>query len=229
MSCLVRYDKEKREADKSMKIEIGKEKPTNFKEAWPGEFALYSHFEYGAVVPSVLSLITTLKENGEYNACFYAGITFTGNKDNYHIILPGMGQSHTCANILRDKVFCVNFISSKYYKACIKTIEHNDEGDDEISAGGFTAMPCKTISVPRIEESIVSFECKLVSTHDITGNRKNMIYIGEVQLAHVEENSHLLERISGPDGFMYTINSAQNLRSEERMPHGAAYLTPFAV
>ena len=89
------------------------------------------------------------------------------NRIIYYIILPGMGQSHTYANILREKEFCVNFISSKYYMACGKTIEHNDEGDDEISVGGFTAMPCKTISVPRIEESIVSFECKLVSTHDI--------------------------------------------------------------
>ena len=56
-----------------------------------------------------------------------------------------------------------------------------------------------------------------------------MIYIGEVLFAHVEENSHLLDRISGPDGFMYNINSAQDLRGEERMPYSAAYLTPFKV
>ncbi|MDR0294123.1 MAG: flavin reductase [Oscillospiraceae bacterium] len=212
-----------------MKIEIGQSRPANFREMYPGELSFSSHFECGAVVPNVLSLITTLKENGKYNACFYAGTTFAGNEGKYYVILPGMGQSHTYANILRDREFCVNFISSKYYKACGKTIEHNDDGDDEISEGGFTAKPCKTIKAPRIEESIVSFECRLVSAHDIAGDGKSVLYIGEVQLAHVEENSHLLDRICGPDGFMVNINSAQNLLSEERMPYGAAYLTPFEV
>jgi len=212
-----------------MKIEFGKSKPANFKEMWPGELTFSSHFECGAVVPNVLSLITTLKGNEESNACFYAGTTFTGDAEHYYIILPGLGQSHTRDNILRDKEFCVNFLSSMFYQACQKTIEHNDEADDEISAGGFTAKPCITIKVPRIEESIVSFECKLVSVYDITGTGKNSIYIGEVHLAHVEENSHLLEKITGPDGFMYNINSAQNLLSEDRMPYSAAYLTPFAI
>ncbi|MCL2884659.1 MAG: hypothetical protein FWF49_04170, partial [Oscillospiraceae bacterium] len=88
-----------------MKIEIGKTKPANFKEAWPGELSFSSHFECGAVVPNVLSLITTLKENGTNNACFYAGTTFAGNAENYYIILPGLGQSHTFSNITRDKEF----------------------------------------------------------------------------------------------------------------------------
>ena len=212
-----------------MKIEIGKERPVNFKETYPGELVNNSHFDCGAVVPNVLSLITTLKENGKHNACFYAGSTFAGDNSNYFIILPGMGQSHTYANILREREFCVNFISSRYYNACGKTIESNGESDDEINVGGFTAMPCKTIKAPRVEESIVSFECRLASAHSITGNGDNVIIIGEVMVAHIEENSHLLERISGQDGFMYNINSAQNLNSEERMPYGAAYLTPFEI
>ena len=212
-----------------MKIEIGKTKPENFTETYPGELSNSSHFECGAVVPNVLSLITTTKENGRSNACFYAGTTFAGDAEHFYIILPNLGGSHTSTNILRDKEFCVNFLSSKYYKACGLTIEHNDEDDDEITAGGFTAKPCKTVKVPRIEESIVSFECKLVSSHDILGDGKTVIYIGEVQLAHVEENSHLMDRLTGPNGFMYNINSAQNLLSKERMPYGAAYLTPFEI
>ena len=37
-----------------MKIEIGKEKPANFKEMWPGELEFFSHFDCAAVVPNVL-------------------------------------------------------------------------------------------------------------------------------------------------------------------------------
>ena len=212
-----------------MKIEIGKTKPVNFTEAYPGELSNSSHFECGATVPNVLSLITTLKENGKNNACFYVGTTFAGDAEHYFIILPNLGGPHTGANILRDKEFCVNFLSSKYYKACGMTIEHNDEADDEITVGSFTAKPCKAIKARRIEESIMSFECMLVSSHDILGDGKTVIYVGEVLLAHVEENSHLMDRLTGPDGFMYNINSTQNLNAEERMPYGAAYLTPFEI
>ncbi len=210
-----------------MKIEIGKNKPANFTEAWPGELNMFSHFECGAVVPNVLSMITTLKENGKPNACFYAGITFAGGPEHYYVIMPWGGKSHTYFNILRDKEFCVNFISSKYCGACEKTIENNGDEDDEINAGGFTSEPCKTIKIPRLGEAFISLECKLVEVHDIAGLGKDNILIGEVQLAHVEENYHLLDKICGADGFMWGINSAQNLKSDERMPYAKAYLTPF--
>lgn len=211
-----------------MKIEIGKTKPANFTEACPGELSMSSHFECGAVVPNVLSMITTAKENGKPNACFYAGITFAGGPENYYVVMPWAGQSHTYFNILRDKEFCVNFISSKYCGACNKTIEHNSDDDDEISVGGFTSEPCKTIKIPRLGEAFISLECKLTEAHDIAGLGKEKIFIGEVQLAHVEEGFHQLDKICSLDGFMFNINSAQNLKSDERMPYAKAYLTPFS-
>lgn len=211
-----------------MKIEIGKTKPANFTEAWPGELSMSSHFECGAVVPNVLSMITTLKENGKPNACFYAGITFAGGPEHYYVVMPWTGQSHTYFNILRDKEFCVNFISSKYCGACNKTIEHNGDDDDEISVGGFTSEPCKTIKVPRLGEAFISLECKLIETHDIAGLGKEKIFIGEVQLAHVEEGFHQLDKMCSLEGFIFNINSAQNLKSDERMPYAKAYLTPFS-
>ena len=210
-----------------MKIEIGKTKPANFTEAWPGELNMSSHFECGAVVPNVLSMITTLKENGKTNACFYAGITFAGGPGHYYTVMPWTGKSHTYYNILRDKEFCVNFVSSKYCGACNKTIEFNGDGDDEISAGGFTSEPCKTVIVPRLGEAFISLECKLIETHDIAGLGKEKIFIGEVQLAHIEEGFHQFDKMCSLDGFMFNINSAQNLKSDERMPYAKAYLMPF--
>jgi flavin reductase (DIM6/NTAB) family NADH-FMN oxidoreductase RutF len=212
-----------------MKIEIGRERPEFFQESWPGEFDHFSHFEGGAAVPGVLSLITTLKGNGRNNACFFAGASFMGDKDNYYAVLPGMGGGHTYANIMREKEFCVNFISSEYYAACEKTIANNEEGDDEITAGGFTAEPAKMIKAPWIGESFVSFECKLVTAYDIAGNGKYIICIGEVLLARVGENYHLPDHICGNSGFMFSINAAANPLTGERMPFAAAYLTQFKI
>ena len=212
-----------------MKTEIGMERPANFKESWPGEYTCFSHFEHAAVVPQVLSLITTLKNNGKPNAAFHAGTVFSGDPSGYYAIMPGISYSHTYDNILRAKEFCINFLSKAYYAACMKTVEENGEDTDEIMAGGFTAEPCKTIGGFRIKEALLSFECKLVSSQDITGQNKLFMFIGQVQLAVVDENCHKLENICGPKGFMYNIPAPQNPLKDERMPTAAAYLTPFVV
>jgi flavin reductase (DIM6/NTAB) family NADH-FMN oxidoreductase RutF len=211
-----------------MKIEIGKTRPENFRESWPGEYSYFSHFEHGAIVPDVLSMITTKKESGIPNACFHSGTVFTGDPGAYYVVMPGFVEgSHTYANILRDREFCVNFLSSKYYPACKKTVQFNSDEDDEIAAGGFTPERCKTIGVPRIGEAMLSFECKLISAQAIDGRGRNILLIVEVQLAHGDENCHKLDMLCGENGCMYNIPSPQNPLTEERMPTAAAFLKPF--
>lgn len=53
----------------NMKIEIGSSKPEKYKEYWPGQYKVFSHFEYIAGVPQPLFVISTLKENGKPNLC----------------------------------------------------------------------------------------------------------------------------------------------------------------
>ena len=214
-----------------MKIEIGKERPKYFKEAYPGELDWASHFGCAAVVPEVLSLITTFKENGKPNATFYSGTSFAGGANGYYVIIPypETGGGHIYSNIMRDGGFCVNYLSSKYYGACIKTIENNGDEDDEIAAGGFATELCAKIKAPRIKESIISLECAFTSTYKLPGQTSALILIGEVQCAYIEAGYHMPDKICGPDGFMYNINSAQDLSGGERMPWGAAYLKTFDI
>lgn len=154
---------------------------------------------------------------------------FSGDPSGYYVIIPGLSHSHTYENILRDKEFCVNFLSSKYYSNCKKTVAENGDDTDEIAAGGFTAELCKTIGGNRIAEAMLSYECKLTSVQDITGRNKLFMVIGQVQLVTIEENCHKLDFMCGPDGFMYNIPSPQNPLTEERLPTAAAYLTPFYI
>ena len=214
-----------------MKIEIGKERPEYFKEAYPRELDGASHFGCAAVIPEVLSLITTFKENRKPNATFYAGTSFAGDSNGHFVIIPypETGGGHIYTNIIRDGGFCVNYLSSKYYGACIKTIENNGDEDDEVAAGGFTSELCTTVKAPRITESIISLECVFKSTYKLPGHSRALLLIGEVQYAHIEAGYHIRDKICSPDGFMYNINSAQDLSGGERTPWGAAYLTPFEI
>ena len=213
-----------------MKIEVGKTTPEYFAESWPGEYNYFSHFEHAAVVPQPLCMITTRKKNGMPNAAFHSGVLFSGGPKAYYAILSNQSASaHTYNNIMREKEFCINYISSSYYEACRKTIKENRDDNDELAAGGFTAEQAKTIDVPRINEAFLSFECKLASTNDLTGDQQHIIVIGEVQLAVIEEAYYKAKNMCGENGFMFNIPGAQNAITGQREKTAMAVLDAAAI
>lgn len=96
-----------------MKIEIGTERPANFNEYWPGQYEIFSHFEYVTGIPHVLFAVTTFKENGLPNVNFHSWSSFQGDGDGFFAILAGLYQhTHAFADILRSGEFCVNFLAA---------------------------------------------------------------------------------------------------------------------
>ncbi|SDM75027.1 flavin reductase family protein [Acetanaerobacterium elongatum] len=209
-----------------MKIEISEKKPEHYKEYWPMQYDIFSHFEYTCGVPSVMFLITTLKENGNANACLHAWSTFSGDKGGFFAILPGLMQhTHTYHNILREKEFCINFLRPEYYDACQKTIAENKEEIDELAIAGFTAEPSRLIKAPRIKEAFLSYECTFESACDLSGAGINAMVIGRVRHAAVEETNYIIENICSEGSFMFNIHSPKNPVSGEGEQSAVAKLT----
>jgi flavin reductase (DIM6/NTAB) family NADH-FMN oxidoreductase RutF len=188
----------------AVKTEIGDRKPDNFVDRWPGEFEVFSHFEMALGIPHALFLITTVKENGQPNACFQSWSSFYGDRGGYYVLTPLLRKTHTYHNILRTKEFCVNFISARYFDACYQTIWHNEAETDEIAAGGFTSEPAGRIAVPRIREAFLSLECVFKTDMDLSQQGIQSLVIGQVLLAAVEDDYlNGSEKKYGQDGFMY--------------------------
>ncbi len=199
-----------------MKIELEETRSEIFTKCWPEQYSLFSHLEFACGVPSVLFLITTLKENGKPNACLHAWSTFSGDGGGFFAIMPGLMQgTHTYRNILRDKEFCVNFLSADYYDRCIKTIEQNSEDTDEFSVGGFTPEPAVTVKAPRIKEAFMSYECTLESTTDLSGKGINAMIIGRVRHAAVDSEHHKMTEICGKNGFMFNVHCPKDAQTGE--------------
>lgn len=122
------------------------------------------------------------------NLIYVSWSCFSGDGGGFYAILSGLlTHTHTYKNIVRDKEFCVNFISSKYYDNAIETIKENNIETDEIAAGGFTAESSKLIRAPRIKEAFISYECKLESISDLSGKGRSSLIIGEVINAAVRK------------------------------------------
>ena len=125
-----------------MKIHIGKEFPPHFREAYPGEFELFHHFETTAGIPNVLFAVTTWKENGQPNVCFHGWSCFHGDKTAFFAVMGNLYQhTHTFQNIQREGCFCVNFLPMDRYESLVETIHQNGLETDEFAAGGLHPCP----------------------------------------------------------------------------------------
>lgn len=196
-----------------MKIEVGGKVPAHFKEHWPGQYDVFSHYEYACGIPHALFAVTTLKENGKPNINFHAWSCFQGDGAGFFAILAGIyTHTHTYKNIMRTGEFCVNFLSKQYFDALMKTISENNDDTHEFAAAGLTAEQAETISPPRIAESFLSLECALHSITDISGAGKTALIIGKVKhIAAADEYARGKDKKYGADGFMFNIHGPINL------------------
>lgn len=203
-----------------MKHEVGAALPAHFKETWPGQFSVFTHFEFTAGVPQALCLITTLKENGKANACFHAWQCFTGD----NAVIAGLNTgSHTYQNILREKEFCVNFLSAAHYDACMKTVEENGAENDELLDAGLTPEEAETVKAPRVKEAFLSMECRFTAAHLLSGE-KTMLLLGRIAHAAVEENFRAPEKLCSAEGFMYNVHEPIDPKEGKSAPTAVATL-----
>ena len=200
-----------------MKIEIGKEFPGYFKSLYPEEFQLFSHFETTAAVPGPLFAITTWKENGKPNVCLHSWSCFHGDKTAFFAVMGNLYQhTHTYANILRERCFCVNFLPISCYDRLTETIFHNEYDSDEFQTGGFALEEARTIHAPVIREAFLTMECTLRDVQDLSGTGMAAMVIGEVQHMSVEEDyAQGYAKRYGEEGFMMLVPSPQNLVTGE--------------
>lgn len=213
-----------------MKIEIGETRPAHFKEYWPMQYQLFSHFEFAAGIPKMLFAIATLKENGKPNICLSSWSTFSGNGSAYYAILGGVSKcDHTYDNIVRTGEFTVNFLSRDYYNALSETIKNNGLEDDEFVAGGFTVEASKTVAAPRIKEAFLSLECTLEKIDELPDGSLLLI-IGRVrQLAMQEEYAGSFDAKYGDNGFMFHIHSPIDLQTGEGNNGGVSVCSDIRI
>lgn len=203
-----------------MKHEVSAAMPAHYKESWPGQLSVFTHFEFTAGVPQALCLITTLKENGKTNACFHAWQCFTGD----NAVIAGLSvNSHTYQNMLREKEFSVNFLSAKYYDACLRTIEADSPCGDELTDAGLTIEKSRAIKAPRVKEAFLSMECSFTAAHPLNDG-KTMLILGRIVHAAVEEGFRSVENICSSEGFMYNVHEPMDPVIGESAPSAVATL-----
>lgn len=150
------------------------------------------HKLLGTVVsPRPISLITTVGEDGVYNAAPYSAVTPVSFKPPVMCVASGMKgdrEKDTAINIKYSKDFVVNILDDTFIKPVIKSAADYPIHVDEIKEVGLTAVASDRVSAPRVAEAQVSLECRLMKQLEFgEGEDHRTVFFGEVLLFHIKD------------------------------------------
>jgi flavin reductase (DIM6/NTAB) family NADH-FMN oxidoreductase RutF len=139
------------------------------------------------VTPRPIAWVTTRSEKGVVNAAPFSFFNVMGHEPPTIALglLAGEGRfKDTAANILETGEFVVNLVSEANAEAMNVTCIDAPSDVDELTLAGLTAVASRAIGAPRIAESPVSFECRVLASL-VTGPRQTMV-VGRVIGAHID-------------------------------------------
>lgn len=145
----------------------------------------------GSVVPRPIALVTTRDEHGVPNAAPFS--FFNCFSDDPPIVALGMelraeGRLKDTVRIIRaTREFVVNLVSEAIAERMNICAVDFPEGLNELAEADLTAVSSSAVKPPRIKESPVNMECKLIEELRFGDGGKRSIVLGEVLRFHVHD------------------------------------------
>ncbi len=147
----------------------------------------------GSVVPRPIALVTTRDEHGVPNAAPFS--FFNCFSHDPPIVALGMelraegGLKDTVRIIRATREFVVNLVSEEIAERMNICAVDFPEGMNELAEAGLTAVASSVVKPPRIKESPVNMECKLIEELRFGDGGKRSIVLGEVLRFHIHDEA----------------------------------------
>ncbi|RTL51659.1 MAG: flavin reductase family protein [Bradyrhizobiaceae bacterium] len=148
------------------------------------------HDPFNAIVgPRPIGWISSRDAKGQVNLAPYSFF----NAFNYHPPIIGFSSTawkDTIANVSETKEFVWNLVTKHVAEQMNVTSASVPHGVDEFELAGLTEVPSRIVNVPRVGESLVSFECKLAQIVQHQGadgvKAQAWLALGEVVAVHID-------------------------------------------
>ena len=142
-----------------------------------------------SVAPLPIALISTVGEDGVYNAAPFSLVVPISYKPPMVLISFGLRQGQkkdTVANLEYTQDFVINVMDDSLIQATVQTSLDYPGDVDEIKEVGLTAVASDKVKSPRIAEAQVSLECRVMQNMEISQELRHLVF-GEVVMAHVKD------------------------------------------
>jgi flavin reductase (DIM6/NTAB) family NADH-FMN oxidoreductase RutF len=147
----------------------------------------------GAIVPRPIAFVSTISLEGVRNLAAFSFFTAISANPPAVCFSPmvrgsGAGQKDTLRNAAATKEFVVNIVSEDFAERMNLTAPEFPPEVDEFEVSGLRPTPSDLVRPPRVAESRISMECKLIEIVSVSAKvLGGSLVIGEVLRFHVAE------------------------------------------
>jgi flavin reductase (DIM6/NTAB) family NADH-FMN oxidoreductase RutF len=149
----------------------------------------------GSVVPRPIAFVSTLHDNGAVNVAPYS--FFNAVSSNPMAVMFSVGfksngdKKDTLINIERSREFVVNTVGEWMVEPMNFCSAEFPYGVSELEHVGLSALRSEVVAPPRVKESPVHFECRLMHAIQVGKAEAgaSTVVIGEVVKCHVDSRA----------------------------------------
>jgi len=146
----------------------------------------------GVVTPRPIAWVTTVDQNGRINLAPFSFFNAFGGNPPVVVFSPTLrrdgSKKDTLLNVEATGEFVVNAAVAPLASEVNRSSKELPRGDSEVDYVGLNTVPSVKIKPPRLAESPVNLECKLIQVVPIgSGPIAGNLVIGEVLMIHVAD------------------------------------------
>ncbi len=147
----------------------------------------------GSVVPRPIAFVSTVNAEGAFNVAPFSFFTVASSNPPVLVFTVGRRvnpnpRKDTLRNITTAREFVVNIVSEEFGPNMNLCAGDYPPDVDEFQVSGLTPIPSDLVKAPRVAESHINMECRLLYTIELSGlvNGGNLV-LGEVLRIHVDD------------------------------------------
>ena len=153
----------------------------------------------GSVVPRPIAWVSTLSQDGSANLAPFSYFNAVSADPPVVMFSAGLHTADrpkdTLRNVQETGEFVVNIVTEEVVEAMNATAVAAPYGVDEFEFANVTPAPSSRVSAPRVLESPVNFECKVLDIYRVGGEAANSVPTNSVvfgRIVHVHIDDELL-------------------------------------
>ena len=147
----------------------------------------------GSVVPRPIAFVSTISPEGAFNVAPFSFFTVASSHPPVLVFTVGNRATpdpckDTLRNITTAREFVVNIVSEEFGPKMNLCAGDYPPDVDEFQVSGLTPIPSDVVKAPRVAESHINMECRLLYTLSMSAlvNGGNLV-LGEVVRFHVDD------------------------------------------
>jgi flavin reductase (DIM6/NTAB) family NADH-FMN oxidoreductase RutF len=147
----------------------------------------------GSVVPRPIAFVSTISPEGAFNVAPFSFFTVASSHPPVLVFTVGNRATpdpckDTLRNITTAREFVVSIVSEEFAEKMNLCSGDYSPDVDEFQVSGLTPLPSDLVKAPRVAESHVNMECRLLYTISLSAlvNGGNLV-LGEVIRFHIDD------------------------------------------